>query len=505
MKKMKSMIFMAILIFTLIGGTTHGADGKYGGELVFGVDTEFKGFDLLRSGIPAICGMIPYHAIHERLFAMNKDGAPIPILGLSATPSNGDKTWTIKLRKGVRFHDGTEFNADAVAKHFQRLLNPENKFRGSAAFKPVASLKKVDHFTVRFQLRHAWLPFLDILSSSRSPIALIPSPKAATSGSQNRAPVGSGPYMFKEWKAGESLTLVKNPNYWQKGKPYLDKIVLKPMPDHQTRFASLLSGQLDIIWTDRGDHIHKAMKEKSMIVRRGEGNGAESYILNTEKPPLDDIRVRRALAHAWNQKVYVKISYKDTIPIVNHPLGPEFSCGNIGYRNYDLKKARELIKAYGKPVEIEVLNSNSKRGREAGEIMQQLFKKIGVTVKPLGLSFAPIVGKVYKGDYQISTWRMPSIPDYGTSFTYNYYSKSRANVTRYKNPEMDKLLIAQRMSTDPEKRKKMHCRIANMLNEDIPVIYRGGRAYHVISKKSVKGIPAPENGYVDLTGARIEK
>ena len=505
MKKLKHMIFAAILIFTVIIGTVHGADGQYGGDLVFGVDNEFKGFDLIKTGPLAICGMIPFHVIHDRLFAMDENGVLIPVLGLSAIPSNNDKTWTIKLRKGVRFHDGTQFNADAVTKHFQRMLNPENKFRGAAAFKPIASVEKVDNFTVHFQLRHAWPPFLQVLSSSRSSIPLIPSPEAVANGSQNRSPVGTGPYMFKEWKAGESLTVVKNPDYWQKDKPYLDKILFKPMPDHQTRFASLLSGQLDIVWTDRGDHIHKAMKDDSLTVRRGEGNGAEIFILNTEKPPLDDVRVRRALAHAWNQTAYVKMSYKDTIPVIHHPLGPEFSCGDVGYRNYDLKKARDLIKAYGKPVEIEVLHTSSKRGREAGEIMQQLFKKIGVTVKPLGLSFAPIIGKVYKGDYQVSTWRMPSVPYYGISFTYNFHSKSRGSVTKYKNPDMDKLLMAQRMSTDPEKRNKMLCSISKILNEDVPVIYRGGKAYHVISKKRVKGIPAPENGYVNLTNARIEK
>lgn len=502
---LSTVVFTVVLIMFGLSFSTHASGHRYGGTITFGVEAQFAGFEAIKSASRlAINGSIAANTIMEPLFRLDEKGNLIPVLGLSATLSKDSKMWIIKLRKGVKFHDGTPFNADAIVNHWQRLFDPQNKFRGRGALAAIESVEKADDYRIRFRLKHPWLPFLRVITSTRELINLIPSPKAVESGTQNRAPVGTGPFMFKEWSAGDRFIVVKNPDYWNKNKPYLDAIVFKPMPDSQTRYASLKSGQLDMIWSDRGNIIDKAMKDAALQVYKNDDNGAEIFIINTTKPPLNDIKVRQALAYAHNQTHHVNMVYKGSIPIVHHPFGVDFQCADDGYHEYDPQKARQLLANHNNPLELECLHSNSPRGREIGEITQQLLKDVGVQMNPVGLNFGPVVKKVISGQYQVSTWRMSSRPDQGPSLFRAFYSKSRGNFSHYKNPEMDKLLMAQRMETDPTKRQQLLCRIARLINEDVPILYRGGMRSHVITRKAVNGITDFSHGIVRLEEAWLE-
>ena len=502
-------IFLAVFF---LAGTLSGfsrdasiaAEPKHGGTMTFGAENDFRGFDPLKINGLSICGSIAGNTIYERLFDTDSKGNLTPVLGLSATPSEGGKKWTISLRREVLFHDGTPFNADAVVTNWSRLLNPENRFRGRSSIAPIQSVEKLDEFTVRFNLSHAWLPFPKILTDTRALYIHIMSPKALEEDTQYRAPVGTGPFMFKEWKSGDRFVVVRNPNYWQKDKPYLDKIIFKPVPDHQTRFASLESGQLDVIFMDRGHIIRRAGENRSLVHFQGESNGAEIAFLNTKNPPLDDPSVRKAIAHAWNQNVYVSMSYKDSIPLAHHPFGSSLPCKDAGYRSYDIEKAKTLIEEYGGPVEIECIHTNTKRGREFGLMLQQFCKEIGISVKTKGMDISPIIQAVFSRKYHVSSWRMPPMTDFGPYLHRYFHSKSRVNATGYNNPKMDELLVAQQTETDPEKRVKIFCDIAGLLNKDVPLLYRGGRRIHILAKQDVMGIPQIRNGAVEISDAWIK-
>jgi ABC-type transport system substrate-binding protein len=492
-------VLMILLMRLFLANTALAANPKTGGTLRFGTENDFAGFEALKSSARlAINGSIAANTIMEPLFRMDNDENLIPVLGLSAENSDDGKTWTVKLRRNVKFHDGTAFNADAVVHHWDRLLNPDNNFRGRAAMGPIVNVTKVDEYTIQYNLKHPWLPFKRVISSTRGLIQLIPSSQSVEAGNQDRAPVGTGPFKLKAWKSGDSFTVVKNPDYWGKGVPFLDKIVFKPMTDSQTRYASLQAGQMDLVWMDRGNLINKANADNLLKVYASEANGAEIFIFNTAATPLDDVNVRRALAHAHNQERQVKMVYRDSIPVVHHPFGNQCECSGDGYREYNPDKARELLAGYDEPLELEVLHSSSKRGRDIGEITQQLFKDVGVTANPAGFDFGPVIKKVISGQYQVSTWRISSRPDQGPALFLALHSKSRANFSRYKNPEMDNLLVSQRMETDPEKRNKILCKIAQRINADVPLIYRGGMRSHVIASKNVEGLSSMKDGIVRL-------
>lgn len=492
---------MVLLGYAGYGECTPIAKPAIGGTLTVGVDREFSGFDPLKAGYLALADRSVAVAVEERLFDMDAKGNFIPELALSAAPSKDGKIWTIKLRKAVTFHDGSPFNADAVIGHWQRLLDTKNRFSGYSLIEPILSVEKVNEFTVRFKLKHAWAPFKQMLASPEWISAYIPSPKALKSDTHNRAPVGTGPYMFKEWLVNDRLVLVRNPNYWRKGKAYLDTIVFRPMPDMQARFASIQSGESDVILTDRGASILQAREDRNLKVYVSDSAGAYNFIFNTSRPPLDDVRVRQALAHAWNQDLLLKADYKGTLPRVKDPFGGQITCGDSGYREYNPDKARKLLAEYGKPVVLEMIHSNTARGKEAGEIMQRLFKEVGVTLKLTPLAEGQQVKRGMNGEYQVAGWRVMDYDDMGPYLFAYLRSTGSRNFGKYKSAKMDELLMTQQMSTNRKVREKALCGVARLINEDAVYLYGGGRRFHIIAKRGIRGIDNVRNGVIRVSDA----
>ena len=503
------IIVLIIFAFTCLAGCGKKSEApkdlKGGGTLYIGIEVPFHGFDILTQGSLNPPQAPLNNLILEPLFRRDISGNLVPILGLSATPSADEKTWDIKLRQGVFFHDGTSFNADAVVHHWNRILNPESKFRGRRLLKPIQGVEKIDDHTIRFHLAHAWPAFINILSNELALLAFIPSPKAVDAETHHRKPVGTGPFKYNDWRGGSHFIVLKNHQYWQKGKPLLDKVVFRTIPDHQARYASLVSGQLDVVILDRAHLIQKARADPSLYTYQVEGNGAEIILMNTRKPPLDDVSVRRALALANNQQLHVKMVYGNLVPVIHHPFGEQFRCEDDGYLDYDPEKAKELIEAYGQAVEIECLHSNTSRGRQIGELLQQLYKKIGVKLKPIGLSPPPHVSKVLSGNYQMATWRIPPAGDQGPRLYNSFYSQSPINVTGHSTPELDRLLEMQRTETDASKREGLLCNIIRKLNQDVPFLYRGGRGYYIVARKKIKNMMDTPGFKIDLASAWIDE
>lgn len=499
------LCILTLLAYSHRGEGAPAANPQPGGTLTVGVELEFRGFDPLKTSYMGIADRTVIMAVEERLFDMDTQGNLVPELALSAKAAQDGKSWTITLRKGVSFHDGAPFNADAVVGHWQRLLDPNNKYIGLSSLGPIEAVQKVDDFTVRFNLKHPWAPFKSALCAPQSFAAFIPSPKALKEDTHNRAPVGTGPYMFQEWLANDRLTVVRNPNYWRKGKGHLDSVIFRPMPDMQARFDSLQAGESDVIQTDRGTSILQAREESSLRVYTSDEAGPYNFLLNTSRPPLDDPRVRQALAHAWSQELLIKADYKGTLPLAKDPFGGLLNCGDSAYREYDPDKARKLLADYGKPVELEMNHTNTPRGKEAGEIMQRLFKEVGVTLTLTPLAEGQLAKRGIAGDYQITGWKMRDFDEMGPLLKSSLHSGNALNFSKYQNPRMDELLLTQEMSTDPKIREKALCGVASLINEDAVFLYGGGRRFHVIAKAGVMGIDNVRHGVIRVSGAWLEQ
>ncbi|HET7122659.1 MAG TPA: ABC transporter substrate-binding protein, partial [Bradyrhizobium sp.] len=278
---------------------------KRGGSITMGLELDIAGFDPLKVGVFDTAAGTAAAAIFDTLTYLDDKGKPQPKLALSWEPSEDFKIWTFKLRPGVKFHDGMPFNAQAVKENFDRQKDPANKCRCAFYISGIHDVQAPDELTVVYNLNDPSvnLPALLTVQSSNN---VIQSPTAwKTKGDDyNRNPIGTGPYVLKSWTAGDRMVLEKNPDYWNKGHPYLDRIVLKPLPDAQSRFASLQSGEADIIWDDEADadNIQRAQKDPKLTVHTYAGSGAAVAAFNTKVAPFDDVRVRQALVMAIDRK-----------------------------------------------------------------------------------------------------------------------------------------------------------------------------------------------------------
>src|SRR5471032_2370252 len=274
---------------------------KKGGTLTVGVELDIPGFDPLKVGVYDTSGFMAADLIFDTLVVMDKDGKPAPRLALSWSSTDDFKTWTFKLRPDVKFQDGTPFNAAAVKFNFDRQKDPKNNCRCAFYIANILGVEAKDDLTAIYTLKDPAVNFPVILtrpdqnSTIHSPTAI-----QAKGDDYNRNPVGTGPYIVKSWTAGDRMVLERNPDYWDKDRIRLDRIVLRPLPDSQSRFASLQSGETDVVWADEfeADNIAKAKKDAALQVLVYAGSGAAVNAINTKVPPLDDVRVRQALVMA---------------------------------------------------------------------------------------------------------------------------------------------------------------------------------------------------------------
>ena len=499
-----AVLVFGILIMTTRVSSAKEGEPKYGGTLRFISWSIANGFDVIKSRSPFGLGADAGHRVMETLFDRGHNGELIPVLGLSAIPSADGKIWTIKLRQGVKFHDSTPFNADAVVHHWQRILDPKNRRLARIATSPILSIQKTGEYEVQFLLKHAWLPFTAILTNPAGFISPIPSPKAVEDDVQNRAPVGTGPFIFKEWKSGDRIVLTKNHDYWQKGKPYLDKVVFLIISDHESRYNALISGQADVIMTDWPTHVKKLTDNPAFSTYIFDYRSLTALLLNNTKPPLNDVRVRKALALAWDQKKYIKASYKNTSPYIESWLGDIHQSGNTGYLHRDLEKARALIAEYGEPIELDYIHTATSRGRTAGIIVQKIMKEIGVKINPIPMDFSAIIQQLFSKSFDMTSWRFWGGYDMGPSSMTSFYSKSPWNLSRYSSKEVDKLLIEQRQSTDPVNREKILKTIVQKVNSDAPFLYLAGFRHYMFARKYVKNIKPQIPGEEGFPGSHFD-
>ena len=275
----------------------------------------------------------------------------------------------------------------AVAWNFDRQKDPKNNCRCAFYIANTLSVEAKDDLTVVYTLKDPAVNFPALLtrpdqnSTIHSPTAI-----QAKGDDYNRNPVGTGPFIMKSWTAGDRMVVERNPNYWDKGKPHLDRVVLRPLPDAQSRFASLESGETDVVWADEyeADNIAaRARRIRAEGARPTPARAPRSYAFNTKVPPLDDVRVRQALVMALDRKKMSQALTNGLARPASNPYGDGswVKCKDDGALPEDLKKAAALIKEYGKPVEFKMLFTATPRGRANGQVLQQLWKQVGAEME----------------------------------------------------------------------------------------------------------------------------
>jgi 4-phytase/acid phosphatase/peptide/nickel transport system substrate-binding protein len=481
---------------------------KQGGSITMGLELDIPGFDPLKVGVFDTAAGTAAAAIFDTLTTLDDKGVVQPKLALSWSSSSDFKTWTFKLRPGVKFHDGTSFNAQAFKENFDRQKDPANKCRCAFYLAGTNSVDAPDELTLVYNLKDpsvnlpALVSFVSANNAVQSPTAW------KTKGDDyNRNPVGTGPYILKSWAAGDRMVLERNPDYWNKGRPYLDRIVLKPLPDAQSRFASLQSGEADI-WDDEydADNIQKAQKDPKLTVHTYVGSGAQVYAFNTKTPPFDDVRVRQALVMALDRKKMSQAITNGLSRPASNPYGEGswVKCKDDGALPFDLEKAKALIKDYGKPVEFKMLVTATPRGRNVGQVLQQFWKQAGANMEIEQVEQAAIVPRAFMRQFQLTPWRIVDLADPDVQMYANFRTGSPVALANYSNPELDKLLDHARVTPDQDKRIEDYCAISRHINQQAIWFWTFQNTYYALSSAKVKGLPKMYSGVVDVSAVWLE-
>ena len=459
---------------------------KQGGSITVGLELDIPGFDPLKVGVFDTSAEIAASSIFDTLTYLDDKGEPQPKLALSWTHSDDYKIWTFKLRPGVKFHDGTPFNAQAVKENFDRQKDPANKCRCAFYISFIHDVQAPDELTVVYNLNDPSVN-LPAIITVQGVNFVIQSPTAwKTRGDDyNRNPVGTGPYILKSWTAGDRMVLEKNPDYWNKGHPYLDRITLKPLPDAQSRFASLQSGEADIIWDDEADadNIQKAQKDPKLTVHAYAGSGAAVNAINTKVAPLDDLRVRQALVMAIDRKKWSQALTNGLARPATNPYGDGswVKCKDDGALPYDVEKAKALIKDYGKPVDFKMIVTATPRGRAGGQVLQQFWKQIGANMEIEQIDQASFPPRAFMRQFQIIGWRIIDLADPDVQMYANFHTGSPVALANYSDPELDRLLEHARTTPDVDKRTEDYCAISRLINKQAIWFWTFQNTYYAIS------------------------
>jgi len=435
----------------------------------------------------------------------------IPGLAESWEISEDGLTYTFKLRQGVKFHDGTDFNAEAVKFNFDRWMDKSNKYHNPEGFPyyndmfggykgdpdhVIKEIKVVDAHTIQFVLNRTQAPFLANLGMSPFAIA---SPKAIEGGKLGDEPVGTGPFKFAGWKRNDIITLEKNPDYWNKGYPKLDKVIFKVIPENTARLTALTSGEIDLMDGLNPDDAEavKENKDLQLLLRPSMNVGYLAF--NTEKKPFDNPKVRQAISHAINKPEMVKAFYSGLGEPATNPMPPSLWGYNdqIKDREYNLDQAKKLLAEAGYPngfkvqfMAMPVPRPYIPDGKKMAEAIQQDLKKIGIETEIVTMEWATYLEKTRLGEYEMCLLGWNGDNGDPDNFLYTLLDKNTINgnnIPRYSNEEVHQLLLKAQSTSDQKERETLYKKAQELIFNDAPLVPIAHSTPPIAAKAGVTG------------------
>lgn len=475
------------------GGSSGPGEGggtpKQGGSVSIGLRADFLSLDPLvvnnDSDYSVANGI--YDTLIERV---GDKGSLGPRLAETWEPSADLKTWTVKLRQDVKFHDGTPFNADAVVFNIQRHMDAKNSSRQLADALLIDSVTTVDQYTVAIRLKTPWIDFPQVLVGA---IGLIGSPTAIKQlGAEfGKRPVGTGPFVFKEWVPGDHITGEKNPNYWKQGLPYLDKVTWRPIPDQDSKYAALKSGQIDIAQVPTADQVTKAEKDSKLRVQKFLGVGGTFVMFNTKAEPFSDLNARLAVSYATDRKEIVdQITLgKQRMATGPFPQDSEWY-SKVEEPSYDADKAKQALSAYGKPLKFKFNIVADPITRQYAQVLQAQWKRANIEAELVQTDQATLITAAVTHQFQAQIFQYGDWYDPDRGFFNPFYSKAGPqNFTNYGNQAVDAALLQARATSDPSARKQLYATFAREIGKDAPYVWLHFNTTYTIMNKRVQNLP----------------
>lgn len=397
-------------------------------------------------------------------------------------------SYTFKLRKGVKFHDGTDFNAEAVVFNFNRWMNGNEEsfpyysmfggYKGEEGH-VIKEVKAVDDYTVQFDLTRPQAPFLKNIAMSPFGMA---SPAAVEKyGDKFREnPVGTGPFKFVEWKQNDRITIEKNTEYWKDGYPKLNKVIFRVIPENTARLNALANGEIDLMdGLNNSDEATVLGNDNLQIIERPSMN--VGYIgLTTNRKPFDNKLVRQAINHAVDKQSIIDAFYGGKADAAVNPMPSSIEGYNdaIEPYPYDLEKAKALLKeaGYENGFEIDlwampVARPYMPEAQKVAELIQESLSKIGVTANIQSVEWATYLDKAAKGEFDMFMLGWTGDNGDPDNFIYTLLDKDSIgsnNYAYYSNDELHDILIQAQTEPEQEKRNELYRKAQEIIHDDAP-------------------------------------
>jgi peptide/nickel transport system substrate-binding protein len=416
-----------------------------------------------------------------------------------------DTTWQLKLRRGVVFHDGEPFNAEAVRFTFQRVLDPEQKSPNRANMAEIARVDVIDDYTVNLVTRQPYAPLINRLLD----FPIVPPRYAAEKGNQGMAlrPVGTGPYRFVELVKDDRLVVEAFDRHWR-GAPRIRRVVYKPIPEPFTRAAALRNNEVDLITTIPPNLARELEGVGGIRAQRVPSSWIIYLGLNAFKKPLSDVRVRQALNYATDVDAIVKNVLEGNGRRLEGPLTPQMFGydGSVKGYPHDPARARKLLAEAGYPDGLEItLESPAGRYQGDKEIAEALggqWQKAGfrprVQVAEWGAYFKRYLGKQFQDAYLLGLGG----PMQDADELYNLVS-SKGRGFYYKNERVDALFDLGRGTMDMAKRRHVYRDLARAMVEDATWVFLLQQVDIYASRDRLTWTPRPDQ-WMPLHDASIK-
>lgn len=386
----RSLLVTALALGALFAAPVHAAK-----DVVFAVASTFTTTDPYDANDTLSQAMAK--SFYEGLYGFDKDMKMIPVLAESYEVTQDGLTYTVKLKKGIKFHDGTDFNAAAVKANFDRVTNPDNKLKRYGLYSNIAKTEVVDDYTAKITLKTAFSAFLNNLAHP-SGVMISPAAMAKYGKDISANPVGTGPFKFVEWQRTDYLKVAKFDGYWKKGYPKVDTITWKPVVDNNSRAAMMQTGEAQFTFPVPYEQADTLKAKPELEVVAGPSIVIRYLSMNTQQKPFDNPKVREAIAYAINKDALAKVAFSGYAFAAEGvvPQGVEYSV-KLGPWPYDLAKAKKLLAEAGYPngFETELWSAyNHSTAQKVTQFLQQQLGQIGIKAKITLLEAGQRVEKV---------------------------------------------------------------------------------------------------------------
>src|SRR6195952_734327 len=455
-------------------------------------------------------GRIVFAAFCDKLFDIDEKLNIVPQLALSHDISADGKEMTIKLRPGVKFHDGEPFDAEAAKFSIERHLTLPNSFRKSE-LAAVDHVDVVDPLTVRLVLK---TPFSPLLAQLTDRAGMMMSPKAAKEAGDKfgQHPVCAGPYKFAERVQQDRIVFEKFADYWNKDNVHIDRIIYLPLVDATVRLANLKSGGLDLIERLLATDIKAVQSDPKLKLSSAIELGYQGVTLNvgkdkTKGPLSQSAKVRQALDLSIDREAINQVVFNGEFKPGNQWVNPDHPYYQKAFpvRGRDIAKAKALLKEAGVtgPVSVDFMVPKGAETEAVAQVIQSMASEAGFEMKIRVTEFATSLKQAEAGDYQayMLAWSGRIDPD-GNSYIF-LKTGAPQNYSAWSNPEADKALDDGRLVTDQAQRKAIYEKLTKLALDEEPLLYIYHRKLLIAHTIRLEGYTQMPDGLVRVVGLKL--